>query len=325
MLLYTSGRIVSIALQRAEYELFLRNVTNRCTAHAGFGKLHMTKQLHFCSGLPRAGSTLLQNILGQNGRFHVTPTSGIIDVVFNVRNYWDQQLELRASSNQAAKLRVLRGILNAFYEDNDKPVVIDKSRSWLALLEMAETLLGRKAKVLVPVRDLRDVLASYEKLYRRQSAVSQTAEEREFFVDFQTVAGRCAVWMRPEKPIGLAARRINDAVQRGFWDRMHFVHFEQLTRDPERTMRDIYEFLEEPYFRHDFEHVQQLTQEDDTVHGFEGMHVIRPRVEPAPSQWREILGKAGDAYAGPYVWDQDFGPVRARKTEWTMGTAVGAA
>ena len=37
------------------------------------------------SSLPRAGSTLLQNIIGQNPLFHVTPTSGMIDMMLGAR------------------------------------------------------------------------------------------------------------------------------------------------------------------------------------------------------------------------------------------------
>ena len=37
----------------------------------------MDKKVFFQSSLPRAGSTLLQNILGQNPEFYVTPTSGV--------------------------------------------------------------------------------------------------------------------------------------------------------------------------------------------------------------------------------------------------------
>ena len=32
------------------------------------------KTIHFIAGMPRAGSTILGNILAQNPRFHVTPT-----------------------------------------------------------------------------------------------------------------------------------------------------------------------------------------------------------------------------------------------------------
>ena len=37
-------------------------------------------KLFFVSGLPRAGSTILVNLLGQNPAHHVTPTSGMIEL-----------------------------------------------------------------------------------------------------------------------------------------------------------------------------------------------------------------------------------------------------
>lgn len=131
------------------------------------------KTIHFVSGLPRSGSTLLCNLLAQNPRFHATATSAILDVMFAVRNQWDKLVEFQAAvdkaANEAAKLRVLRGILQAYYDEVTLPVIFDKSRSWLAHLELAEAVLGDKAKVLVPVRDVRDVLSSFEKLWRAKS------------------------------------------------------------------------------------------------------------------------------------------------------------
>ena len=46
----------------------------------------MEKTFHFISGLPRSGSSLLANVLAQNPRFCVSPTSGILDIMFMVRN-----------------------------------------------------------------------------------------------------------------------------------------------------------------------------------------------------------------------------------------------
>jgi sulfotransferase len=264
----------------------------------------MNKTYHFVSGMPRAGSTLLMNILGQNPRFHVTGTSGIMDVIFGIRNTWDKHIEFQASPDEQGKLRVMRGILDAYYANVEKPIVFDKSRGWLSLLEMAETLIERKAKVLVPVRDLRDIVASWEKLWRETSKTRQRAEEPQFYYEFQSVEGRCDVWVRGDQPIGLAFNRIKDALQRGFRDRMHFVHFEKLTASPEKTMRGIYEFLGEDYFPHDFDHVEQITWEDDAVHGMKGLHDIRPKVEPVKSQYLQILGKqAAETLKGPYPWD----------------------
>ena len=264
----------------------------------------MNKTFHFVSGMPRAGSTLLMNILGQNPRFHVTATSGILDVIFGVRNNWEKHVEFQAAPDEAAKLRVMRGILETYYGGTNNPVVFDKSRGWLAHLEMAEMLLERKAKVLVPVRDLRDILASFEKLWRQTSKTSQIGQEKQHYLQFQTIEGRCNVWVSGDQPVGLAFNRIKDALHRGFSDRMHFVHYEKLTADPGRTLREIYDFLEEPQFAHDFNNVQQITWEDDLVHGMKGLHDIRPKVEPVKSEYLKIIGPvAADAFKGPFPWD----------------------
>jgi sulfotransferase len=267
------------------------------------GPTTVNKIYHFVSGMPRSGSTLLMNILGQNPRFHVTGTSGVLDLIFGLRNNWEKHPEFQAAPDEAAKIRVMRGILDSFYANVEAPIVFDKSRGWLSLLEMAEMLLQRKAKVLVPVRDLRDILASFEKLWRETSKIAQVPQEAKFYHDYQTVEGRCAVLARGDQVVGLAYNRIKDALQRGFRDRMHFVHYEKLTAEPEKTLRAIYEFLEEPYFPHDFDNVKQITWENDEVYGIKGLHNIRSKVEPVKSRHLEILGaEVANLYKPPYPW-----------------------
>lgn len=262
----------------------------------------LNKDYYFVSGLPRSGSTLLCNILAQNPRFHTTSTSGIMDVMFGVRNSWDRLVEFKATPNPEGKLRVLRGILESYYSDTDKPVVFDKCRGWLSLLEMAEEVLGHKAKVLVPVRDIRDVLASFEKLYRETSKSAQVAQESGDYFGFQTVKGRAANWMKPNQPVGLAYNRITDALQRGYGDRMFLVDFEDLTKNPKETMNKIYKFLGEEAFEHNFDKVKQVTWEDDSVHGFKGLHNIKSKVEPVSPQWPKILGPFAEEYGKLNFW-----------------------
>jgi sulfotransferase len=260
------------------------------------------KQLVLLGGLPRAGSTLLCNILAQNPAIHATATSGCMDVMCGIRVGWDRHVEHKTNpdrpANDRAKLRVLRSVMDAYHEETGKPIVVDKCRGWLGNIEMAESVLGRRAKVIVPVRDVCDVLSSFEKLHRRQSATGQTRGEAENYFQFQSVEGRCEFWMRPDQPVGMAVNRIHDALIRGFADRIHFVRFEQLTTRPRETLASVYGFLELPPFGHDFDHVDQVTREDDSVHGFEGLHTIRSKVEPVPSDWRQVLGPAGERYAG---------------------------
>ena len=264
----------------------------------------MNKTFYFISGLPRSGSQLICNILSQNPRFHVSPTSGILDILFSVRNNWDELIEFKANPNEEGKKRVLRGILDNYYADVEKPVCIDKSRGWLAYLEMAEMILERPAKVIVPVRDLRDILASFEKLWRKGASTRQIAQERENYFLWQTVEGRCQVWASSNQPVGLSYNRIRDAISRGYQDRLHFVRYEELTKYPARTMMLLYNFLEEDYFEHDFSHVEQVIFEHDEVYGLGSeLHSIRSKVESQPPQWPSVLGEEVAAkYKGLELW-----------------------
>lgn len=251
----------------------------------------MSKTIYFISGMPRSGSTLLANILAQNPQFHVSPTSGILDIMFIVRNNWNKIIEFQAAPDDKGKLRVLKGILQSYYAGCDQPVVFDRSRSWLAHIEMAEAVLDHDVKILVPVRDVRDVLASFEKLYRKTSATMQVPHEENQYLQFQDMSSRVLFWAKTDQVVGLAYTRIKDAVARGHSDKMIFVPYEKLTKKPELTMEHVYEQLKLDHYKHDFNKVEQSIFEDDRVHGFAGLHEIRPKVEQQESQWQKVLGE----------------------------------
>ena len=243
------------------------------------------------AGLPRSGSTLLCNILNQNPRFHATSTSGILEIVLSIRNQWENVNEFRASPNKEGKAAVIKSILPAYYSTIDRPVVFDKSRGWGAYIELAEHILDRQIKILVPVRDIVDILASFEKLYRSLSHEWQFPQEKSNFAEWQTVEGRAGIFMRNDQPVGAAYNRIRDALSRGFADRMHFVEFESLTNMPQQAMENIYEFLEEEPFKHDFNNVEQVTEENDDIHGIPGLHVIRPKIAPVIVDAKSLIGE----------------------------------
>ncbi len=263
----------------------------------------MDKTIHFIAGLPRAGSTLLCNILNQNPRFHATSTSGILDIVLAIRNQWENVNEFQASPNKIGKDAVMKPILQNYYSTVDRPIVFDKSRGWGGYLELAEHCLETKVKMIVPVRRIVDILASFEKLTRTNSPTWQMPQEKTHFFEMQTLAGRADVWMKNDQPVGIAYNRIRDAMDRGFADQMHFVEFENLTAHPEATMRSLYKFLGEEYFEHDFGYVEQTTSENDDVHGIPGLHTIRTKVEPFKVEAENIIGPdAFKRYGNAEFW-----------------------
>lgn len=255
------------------------------------------KRIYFLSGLPRSGSTLLANILAQQSRFHVTPTSGIVDMLVNVRNHWDQNDAFRAMDrklSEQVKGTVLRAMLQGYFSHVEAAVCIDKNRYWAEFLEMAEVLVGgrQNVKVIMTVRDLRDVLASFERLYRKTSALGQLPQEAGMALKFKTALGRMEIFIDDGQPVGRAYNAIRDAVTRGWKDCLHFVDYEELTRQPQQTLAGIYQFLGEEPFEHDFDNVAQVTFEDDFAYGFKDLHVIRRQVEPCVAQWPLVYDDA---------------------------------
>jgi sulfotransferase len=197
----------------------------------------------------------------------------------------------------------MKPILQNYYSTVDRPVVFDKSRGWCGYLELAEHCLDKKVKVIVPVRKIVDILASFEKLTRINSPEWQMPQEKTHFFEMQTLAGRADVWMRNDQPVGIAYNRIRDALDRGYGPQMHFIEFENLTIDPEATMKALYDFLGEVYFPHDFSNVEQTTSENDDIHGIPGLHTIRSEVKPFIVDAEKIIGPdAFKKYSNAEFW-----------------------
>ena len=99
----------------------------------------MPTQIAFQSSLPRAGSTLFINIVGQNPAFHVTPTSGLLDLLYLARVYLargqfsrgEQFKAQRREEMERAFIGFCRGGLEGYVTAlTDKPWLLDKSRGW---------------------------------------------------------------------------------------------------------------------------------------------------------------------------------------------------
>jgi hypothetical protein len=74
-------------------------------------------------------------------------------------------------------------------------------------------------------------------------------------------------------------------------------------------MARIYEYLELPYYQHDFNNIKQVTHEDDKWYGIFGDHIIRQELKPVKEDFREVLGpNAVKLIEDNYQWFfNDFG------------------
>ena len=265
----------------------------------------MAPRIFYQSSLPRAGSTLLQNILAQNPSFYVTPTSGLLELIFGARLNYTNSAEFKAQDVSAMKQAFLafsRAGMEAYFSSlTERPYVVDKSRGWGVHFDLLQMIFGTDPKIVCLVRDLRQILASMEKKFRINPDKSRSIENHANLSGTTTL--KRALINLQSVPVGLALDRLLEVHQRGWNKKMLFLRFEDLTAQPAATLRRVYEYFEVPAFEHDFERVQQFTEEDDQVFGIPGLHDIRPKVEPMALDYAGVLGRDAVRHVeNHYAW-----------------------
>jgi sulfotransferase len=251
----------------------------------------MIKKIFYNSSLPRAGSTLIQNILGQNPEFHTTPTSGIFELLTQARTYFSNGLEFKAQDQPTMEKGFkgyLKGAIYGFYNSiTEKPYVFEKSRGWGMEYRFINEF-DPNPKIICMIRDIRAIYASLEKKYRNNPLV-ETNVANWGDLTGTTTDKRIVTWSN-NPPIGPSMDRLYQVLVDGTHQNILFIKFEELCLNPEKEMRRVYDYLELPYFEHDFNNVQQVTHEDDRWFGIFGDHIIRGKVEPVKDDFREVLG-----------------------------------
>tara|TARA_R110001592_G_scaffold2601_2_gene15040 strand:+ start:2331 stop:3137 length:807 start_codon:yes stop_codon:yes gene_type:complete len=262
------------------------------------------EQIFFQSSLPRAGSTLLQNIMGQNPDFYVTPTSGIMSLIQSTKDTFNNNPDFKAQDKEEMKKAYLgfcnQGLHGYFNNITNSKYVLDKSRGWGINYDFLNSYYPNP-KIVCIVRDLRAVYTSFEKLWRSEPEKSgnfnngETIRER---IDFQADNGLA----------GSSIKRIKEVIDLKNDTKFHFLRFEDLTDNPQNEINKIYDFFQiERYENHDFNNVKQLTYEDDKFHGINGLHDIRQKVQPVENQWDHILGNENsDAIYNTYPWFNEY-------------------
>jgi len=246
------------------------------------------------SSMPRAGSTLIQNILGQNPEFYVTPTSGLFEMLFNSRSVYSNGLEFKAQ-DQTLMEKAWQGychgaVYGYFNSITDKPYVIDKCRGWGMERNFID-FYDSNPKIITMIRDPRAIFSSLEKKYRKNPQLDHNIANWGDLTG--TTTDKRVIHWANNVPVGPTMDRIYQTILEGTHQHILFIKYEDLIANPKSQLERIYEYLELPYFEHNFKKIDQITHEDDKIYGVFGDHVIRPKIEKLKEDYLEILGENG--------------------------------
>jgi len=236
----------------------------------------MLGKVHFISGLPRSGSTLLAAILRQNPAFRAEMTGPVAQLCGVVHQTIAGSGEFAVLFDDERCAEMLRGVFDTYYQRVPAgSVVFDTNRTWTARAALL-AILYPDCRIICCVRDIGWILDSLERVRLRNplklSRLHQPGSE--------SVYARADALMNSEHGlVGLAWSTLREAWFSDVANRLIVIPYDVLVREPDSTLRRLYLELGEPFFKHDFDNVAyEAPQYDDNLRS-PGLHSVRPLVE----------------------------------------------
>jgi len=240
-------------------------------------------ELVLLSGLPRSGSTLVCNILGQHRNINVTPSSPLCPIVQNMKRNWSDETFLLAQLDHDFDNvydRLKRSTL-AFMDEfskSKKKITVDKNRGWLFCVELLRDLYPQ-FKMIITLRDLRGVFSSVEKQHLKTLLLDFPDHMESNIVDI-----RADALFGNQGVVGSPVRALNNLGDIPMIsNHLFYLRFEDLMSTPEETMDALTEWLGEKKFKYKFDKIEQLTFESDSHYRFKYPHKVNKELT-APAE-----------------------------------------
>lgn len=235
----------------------------------------MPKQFHFISGLPRSGTTLLSTILNQNPKFQASISGPLARFTRSIIHESSSQGGYRFQCPPDKRKKIIHGVFDNYYDDSTKEVVFDTNRGWTLLTPLLKELYPQ-SKMIVCVRSIPWILDSFESLVRKNALSTTTMFTPEENIN---VYSRAHTLMRADKPIGFAFDGLKQALTSNERGSIYVLEYDKLAKRPEQVMKEIYQFIGQPFFQHDFNDVEVSYDEFDDDVQLKGLHTTRKKVE----------------------------------------------
>ena len=255
---------------------------------------NQNKQLLFLVAQPRSGNTLFASIMNQNPEIAATANSVTLEIMKDL--FLLKQTDVFQNFPDHRSLdNVLDIVYDTYYKDWPQRIIIDRGPVMTpGNFQLMQKHFKRPFKCIMLVRDLMDVLASYMQWYTENPDAFPNK------YNLKTDEEKLAMIMNKDGAVAKELDAIKNAYN--YPELCHFVKYDDMVTNPEQEFRKIYKFIEEPYFNHRFENLDQININglfyNDTAVG-SNMHTVKKeKVEKKYNPYLEkIPQKLKDMYA----------------------------
>lgn len=250
----------------------------------------MEKIIFNCS-LPKAGSELIQVLLHQNPKIYASTTSPLLEFMYAASG--NLNLPEVKSMNQSivnpAFMSMCEGMTRGWYAGiTDRPIIVDKNRGWSHYYQWIEGFVSNP-KTICMVRDIRSILASFERTYRKNRHSRECPDNPAESYGI-TVDERIHHFLN-NPPLGIALKRLQDTIQNQHTaSKGLFIRYEDLCDRPKKIMDSIYDYIDEEPYEHDFNKIEKTVYEDDSHFGIFGKHSVGSKIIPVKDKpWSDVF------------------------------------
>jgi len=249
------------------------------------------RKLFFLVALPRSGNTLLASILNQNPEIAATANSMTLEIM-KVLFLLKETDVFKNYPDHKSLDNVLNTVFDNYYKDWPQRIIVDRGPvTTPGNFNLMQKHFGNRFKVIVLVRDLIDVLASFVKWFENEptaypNKLGKNIEEK--------------LWSLMNKDGSIAKELI--AIQNAFnyKEICHFIKYDDLVKNPQQTIINLYQFLDEPLYPQQFSNLKQFQLNgigyDDKELG-NNLHMIRTEVRKEDNPYKSMIPKSiVDAY-----------------------------
>ena len=253
------------------------------------------KTYHFLAGLPRTGNTVLSSILNQNPLVHSSPLSPINQIMWQQEQNLNNYEPVKRLHDKTGFNNVINNLLDTYYKNIDKPVVIDREKSWgnLPNFNMLKKYVTPNPKIIFTIRPITEILVSFINIMPKEnSSIDLEMLQIEWtYKNYLTLNdNRCDYLMRAGGQIDRLLMAI-DVIEE---NRENFclVKYDDIINTPQKVMDKIYNFLELPNYKHDFNNIQKIEVDNDAMAGLPpNMHEVRPQLKKVSQDPKEVLSQ----------------------------------
>ena len=243
-----------------------------------------SKQLFFLVAMPRSGNTLFSSIMNQNPDIGCTANSITLEIMKDLFLLKRTDVFLNYPDHKSLN-NVLDTVFDTFYKDWNYKYIIDRGPVMTSgNLALMQKHYKRPFKCIVLLRDLMDVLASYIKWFENEP----TAFPNRY--NCKNIEEKLSMIMNKE---GAVAKDL-EAIQNSYHypDMCHYVKYDDLVTKPEQVISEVYQFLDIPYFNHNFKSLKQFQVNgmtyDDNIVGNK-MHTIRTEIKREENPYKQMI------------------------------------